>query len=316
MSRAPVPRIGLLGLGRMGLPIAGHLVAAGFSVTAFDPVPAQQDLAAARGIPLAPSMRAVAAAADVLVTVLPGPPELREALLGADGPDGADGGGILGALRAGTVWLDLTSNDPRVASEIAVAAAARGVASAGAPMGGGVSNAEARTLRFYVGADTSTLERVAPILRTLAVSNGIDHVGDGVADGYTAKLLANLLWFGQATAVTEALLLGTALGLTPDTLRATLMASAGGSVFLAEHLPHLLDGNYLEEFGVDRVVEELDALSALARAHNIPFETSDTVVRLHREALAAYGPVGGELLAAKLLEERAGITLRHDRPGG
>jgi 3-hydroxyisobutyrate dehydrogenase len=150
----------------------------------------------------------------------------------------------------------------------------------------------------------------------LAAPDGIDHVGQNVTDGYTAKLLANLLWFGQATAVTEALLLGKALGLSPDTLRATLAASAGGSVFVTEHLPHLLDGNYLEEFGIDRVVEELDALSALAREHGTPFETNGTVVRLHREALQRYGPVGGELLAAKLLEERAGVTLRRTVPVG
>jgi 3-hydroxyisobutyrate dehydrogenase len=308
MSRAPVPRIGLLGAGRMGLPITAHLVAAGFPVTVFDPDPDRAELAASRGASVVAHLSAAAADADVLVTVLPGPPELREAMLGH--------GGALVALRPGTAWLDLTSNDPRVAAEVAGLARSRDIASVGAPMGGGVSNAEAHSLRFYVGGDDASVSRIAPLLRALAAPGGIDHVGQSVTDGYTAKLLANLLWFGQATAVTEALLLGKALGLSPDTLRSTLMASAGGSVFLSEHLPHLLDGNYLEEFGIDRVVEELDALSALAREHNIPFETNNTVVRLHREALAAYGPVGGELLAAKLVEERAGDTLRHDRPGG
>lgn len=306
MPRAGVARIGLLGAGTMGMPIAARLVDAGYAVTVYDPDPARGELAVERGVSVVAHLRTAAADADVLVTVLPGPPELHEAMLGH--------GGALAALRPGAVWLDLTSNDPRIAVEVAGRAAGRGIDSVGAPMGGGAANAATGTLRFYVGGSGAAVARVTPVLKALSAPDGIDHVGQSISDGYTAKLLANLLWFGQVTAVTEALLLGQALGLSPDTLRATLTASAGGSVFLSEHLPHLLDGDYLEEFGIDRVVEELDTLSALADAHSIPFETSDVVVRLHREALATYGAVRGELLAAKLLEERAGNTLRHDLP--
>lgn len=306
MPRAGVPRIALLGVGRMGLPIAGHLVAAGFPVTAFDPNPSRAELAAAQGADVATSAPAAATAADVLLTVLPGPPEVRSALLG---PEGA-----LAALPTGAIWLDLTSNDPRIASELAHVASTRSIAAVGAPMGGGISNAEAHTLRFYVGGDSDTVTRVEPILRTLAAPGGIDHVGPTIADGFTAKLLANLLWFGQATAVTEVLLLGKALGLSPERLRATLAASAGGSVFISDHLTSLLNGDYLEDFGIDRVVEELDTLSALAQEHGTPFDTNTTVVRLHREALERYGPIGGELLAAKLLEERAGTSLSGTPP--
>jgi 3-hydroxyisobutyrate dehydrogenase len=302
ISLATVPRIGLLGVGRMGLPIAGHLAAAGFPVTAFDIDPVRESLAVARGLVLASDARAVAATADVLITVLPGPPELREAMLGADG--------ALAALRPGTLWLDLTTNDPRVAAELATRAAARDVSVVGAPMGGGVRDADAASLRFFVGADTNAFHRVRTILDALSAPGGITHVGENVAAGVTAKLLANLLWFGQAAAVTEALLLGKSLGLSPATLGATLSTSAGGSVFISEHLDSLLRGDYLEEFGIDRVVEELDTLSALAAARGTPFETSDTVVRLHRDALARFGPVGGELLGARLLEERAGTDLR------
>jgi hypothetical protein len=117
----------------------------------------------------------------------------------------------------------------------------------------------------------------------------IDHVGPSVADGYTAKLLANLLWFGQAVAVTEALLLGQSLGLAPARLAATLRASAGGSVFIDEYLDALLDGDYLETFSIARAVEELDTLASLAQQEGVPFELSATVVRLHREALERFG---------------------------
>jgi 3-hydroxyisobutyrate dehydrogenase-like beta-hydroxyacid dehydrogenase len=93
-------------------------------------------------------------------------------------------------------------------------------------------------------------------------------------------------------------------------LRDQLAASAGGSVFVDEYLDRLLDGDYLASFGIDRCVEELEILVSLAQGADVPFELSSTVARLHREALERFGAIDGELLAARLLEERAGRTLR------
>lgn len=175
-------------------------------------------------------------------------------------------------------------------------------------MAGGPAAAAIGTLAFFVGGDPDGVERARPVLDTLG--ERIDHIGPDVGDGYTAKLLANLLWFGQVVAVSEALLLGQELGIAPAKLRATLGASAGGSVFIEEYLDSLLDGDYAQTFGLDRVVEELTVLSELAASASVPFELSDHVTRIHREALERFGAVPGEMLAAKLLEERAGRTLR------
>jgi len=224
------------------------------------------------------------------VTVLPGAPEVESLFKTLE-------------LRPGTLWLDLTSNDPRVVRRIA----ATGVDVVGAPMGGGASAAATGDLHFFVGGAAASIDRARPVLELLGT---IEHIGEDVGDGYTAKLLANLLWFGQAVAVTEALLLGQSLGLAPAALKKTLAASAGGSVFIDEYLDRLLDGDYLEGFGIDRVVEELDTLASLATQEGVPFELSTLVARQHRDALERFGAVGGELLAAKLLEERAGRLLR------
>jgi 3-hydroxyisobutyrate dehydrogenase-like beta-hydroxyacid dehydrogenase len=274
----------------MGLPILERLLAAGHEVVAFDPLPERQDLA----------MRAGAAVelhpVDVLVTILPGPIELEAAM--------ADAWGLA------PLWIDLTSNDPSVATRLSREAEAHGVAYLSAAIAGGPLEAAAGTLAFFVGGPSAALDRARPVLESMG--DRVEHVGDSAADGNTAKLLANLLWFGQAVAVTEALLLGQSLGLEPGRLRDILSRSAGGSVFLDRHAPALLAGDYLESFGIDRVVEELDVLSALAKRSGVPFELSDTVARLHREALEAFGAVDGELLAAKLLEGRAGRALRAD----
>jgi 3-hydroxyisobutyrate dehydrogenase-like beta-hydroxyacid dehydrogenase len=271
----------VLGLGRMGAPIARAL-AERWEVVAYDPAVSPEG-----------SAEEVAAAVDVLVTVLPGAAEVRG--LGA----------VLGVLRPGSLWLDLTSGDPRVTRELAHP----GIEVVGAPMAGGPSAAEARTLAFFVGGAPGAVDRARPLLDALGTH---EVIGNDVGDGYTAKLLANLLWFGQVVAVAEAMLLGQSLGLDPVRLRRTLAASAGGSVFIDEYLDRLLEGDYAETFGLDRVVEELDTLASLAREQGVPFELSSLVARLHGEALERFGAVDGELLAARLLEERAGRELRSE----
>lgn len=273
-------RVGVLGLGRMGAPIARAL-AQHHEVVGYDPVVQPGD-------PVA-----LAASVEVLVTVLPGTAELDSL------PP------VLAALRPGSLWLDLTSSDPRVIRRLSSETQATLVV--GAPMAGGPAAAEASRLSFHVGGAPAAVERARPLLELLGT---VDAVGDDVGDGYTAKLLSNLLWFGQVVAVSEALLLGASLGLDLAVLRRTLAAGAGGSRFIDEYLDRLLEGDYAETFGVDRVVEELDTLASLAQQEGVPFELSRLVARLHREALDRFGPVPGELLAAKLLEERAGRDLR------
>lgn len=273
-------RVGVFGLGRMGAPIAMAL-AEHWDVVTYDPVVAPEGSAVD-----------VASSVDVLVTVLPGAAEVRAAM-----PP------VIAALRPGSLWLDLTSGDPRVTRELGRA----DIHVVGAPMAGGPSAAEANELTFFVGGEPAAVARAVPLLDALGTS---EVIGGDVGDGYTAKLLANLLWFGQVVAVTEALLLGQSLGIAPATLRRTLATSAGGSVFIDEYLDRLLAGDYAETFGLDRCVEELETLASLARQEGVPFELSELVARLHREALGRFGPVDGELLAAKLLEERAGRTLR------
>jgi 3-hydroxyisobutyrate dehydrogenase-like beta-hydroxyacid dehydrogenase len=177
-------------------------------------------------------------------------------------------------------------------------------------MAGGVTAAQSGTLRFYVGGGDDSVERARPILERVGT---VERVGKSIEDGYVAKLLANLLWFGQVVAVTEALLLGKSLGLSVDVLRLQLGASAGGSVFIDEYLDRLLAGDYLASFGIDRCVEELETLVSLAEANGVPFELSRLVARQHRDALERFGAIDGELLAAKLLEERAFTLLRTAR---
>ena len=292
-------RIGFLGVGRMGLPMCANLSRSGYDVTAGDLRVELGEAVTACGARWGSTSSEVAGAADVLITMLPGPQEVRDAML--------DPGGALDALPAGATWIDMSSSSPAVGREIGERAQARGVGVLDAPVGGGVPAARAGTLQLFVGGDAALIQRHRAVLE--ALGDRILHVG-GHGAGYTTKLLVNLLWFGQAVATAEALLLGRRAGIDLDVLREALASSAASSEFVRHDLEALFTGDYLESFGLDRCVEELATVTALARESGLPFELSELVERLHRRALTRYGPVDGELLGVALLEEEAGVTLR------
>lgn len=164
-----------------------------------------------------------------------------------------------------------------------------------------------------MGGDVALLERHRRLLELLADPRRISYFG-GQGTGYTAKLLVNLLWFGQAVATAEALLLARRAGLDLDVLRQALTGSAASSAFIRRDLGALLNGDYMASFGLDRCCEELAAVTALAREYDVPCELSSVVERTHQRALRRFGPVDGELLAVALLEEDAGLRLRHGPP--
>jgi 3-hydroxyisobutyrate dehydrogenase len=218
-------------------------------------------------------------------------------------------GGVLAALPPDAAWIDMTSNSPRTAEPLTAAARARGIGVLDAPAGGGPPAARAGMLQLFVGGDAALLDRCRPVLEVLADPQRITHIG-GNGSGYLAKLLVNLLWFGQAVATAEALLLASASGIDLDILRQALAGSAASSAFIASDLDALLDGNYLRSFELDRCCEELATVTSLARGLDLPRGLIELVDQTYQRALRRYGPAAGELLAVALLEEEAGIRLR------
>jgi 3-hydroxyisobutyrate dehydrogenase len=293
--------VGVIGVGRIGAPLVARLVAAGHEVVATDLRAERREIAERAGARWAPDAQRVTAASSVVFTVLPGSPELSEAVLGP--------GRLLTHMGAETVWIDMTSASVEVGRQCADEARAHGVDYLDAPIGGGVAGMQEGTVTLYVGGERRVLEAVEELFASFASS--VHHVGDNGA-GYLAKLLINLLWFGHATLTTEALLLAQRHGIPPDRMRTVLHESAGDSAFVARHLPALLAGDYLREFGLDRCVEELDSIEHTAESAGLPHPLTTAVAELHRAALGRYGPVDGELLGPAWLEEQAGSLLRGD----
>jgi 3-hydroxyisobutyrate dehydrogenase len=287
--------IGVIGVGRMGAAVCGRLVEAGFDLVAGDRDMDRATAARTAGARWAGSPVDVAASADVLITVLPGTDELVEAM-----------DTLAPALRPGTCWIDMTSSAPGASADVAHTLRARRVDCIEAPAGGDPMAARAGELQLFVGGAVDAVERCRVVLEALG---HVEHVG-GPGAGYTTKLLVNLVWFGQAVVVAEALLVAARGGIDVEVLRGVLTRSAADSRFAREALGQLLDGDYLRTFGLDRCCEELDAIAALAESRGVRFTVSAAVQRIYREALERYGPIDGELLPVALLEEQAGVRLR------
>jgi 3-hydroxyisobutyrate dehydrogenase len=295
-----VPQIGFADLGRMGLPMCAALVSAGYQVTATDRRAEAEESAVACGAIWRDTPAQAAAAADVLITMLPGPREVHAAMLGE--------AGALKGLAAGATWIDMTTNSPAAAGPIQEQAMKQGVEVLEAPVGGGIADAHEGKLQLFVGGAASVVERHRALLAVLGDPGRIVHTG-GHGTGYTAKLLVNLLWFGQAVATAEALLLGQRAGIDPAVLEHALAGSSAASTFIRRDMGSVFQGDYMASFGLDRICEELEEVTALAGDYQVPWELSSLVRRTYRRALARYGPVDGELLAVALLEEEAGNKL-------
>lgn len=277
----------MIGLGRMGQPICARLAGAGLEVLATDVRPALRVAATGAGAAWIDDAAELARQVDVLVSVLPGSTEVESVI-----------GSVAGCSA---LWVEMSAAAPRVASEIA----ARGIRALDAPVAGGPEAARAGTLTSFVGGREDDLALARPVLELLA--RRIVHVGPRGA-GYTAKLLANSLWFTQAVAVAEALAVASRSGLDPERVRAALEHSAAAGSFIERDAPALLAGDDLTSFALRLCCDQLDALLALAEDLSVPARVLGEVAATHRRALDRYGDVDGELLGARLVLEESGVA--------
>jgi 3-hydroxyisobutyrate dehydrogenase len=203
-------RVAVIGLGNMGGPMAANLVKAGHQVTGFDLVPASCEAAAAIGVTVAGSGADAVREAEIVLTMLPAGRHVLSAYQGSD-----DAEGLLAAARPGTVFIDSSTIDVADARAAASAAVAAGHRALDAPVSGGTVGAAAGTLTFMVGATVEDFADVGPVLSAMA--RKVVHCGSSGA-GQAAKVCNNMILGVSMIAVSEAFVLGEALGLTNEAL--------------------------------------------------------------------------------------------------
>jgi 3-hydroxyisobutyrate dehydrogenase len=219
-------RIGFIGLGNMGLPMALNLVKAGHDVTGFDVVKAQAGKLSAMGGGAAASVAAACADAEAIITMLPAGEHVREVYGG--------GGGVLATAPAGALLIDSSTVDVATARDTAAHAAGKGLAMVDAPVSGGVAGAQAGTLTFMVGGGEAAFARARPILA--AMGKTIVHAG-GAGTGQAAKICNNMILGVSMIAVSEAFLLAEKLGLDAQRLFDIASKSSGQCWSMTSYCP-------------------------------------------------------------------------------
>jgi 3-hydroxyisobutyrate dehydrogenase len=228
-----IRRVGVVGLGRMGLPMARHLVRAGFAVRGFDVAPERRDALVAAGGSGAATVADLARDSDAVLVMVTDDAQVRAVALGGGGMDG-----VLGAVPQGGALIISSTVKPSTCVAVAQAAAGWGVGVLDAPVARGQRNAERGTLAVFVGGPSDLFERCRPVFE--AFGEEIVHVGERVGMGQVAKLTNNLLLWAGVVAAHEALTLGERLGVAPARLREALLRGSGDSWVLRElHLINL-----------------------------------------------------------------------------
>lgn len=294
--------IGFIGLGNMGSGMTRNLQKAGFDLVVNDIRRESAEALLAGGAIWADSPAEVAAASDVVITMLPTPRHVDTVV---NGPQG-----ILAGIADGGTWVDMSTSVPDVANRVRADHAARGLHILDAPVSGMSVGAATGMLQIFVGGDAADLERLRPVFEAMGDPERILHVG-AAGTGYAVKLMINQLWFSHLVATAEVLSIGVKAGVDLAVLRNSLIASPANSNFIQNDVLSILDnGDYDEGFAIALACKDLGLSIDLARSVGVPAELSSLVEQIYRRARAQYGDSAGEMTPVKLYEDLIGVDLR------
>ncbi|GAB3061650.1 2-hydroxy-3-oxopropionate reductase [Intrasporangium mesophilum] len=280
--------IGFIGLGIMGGPMASNLVAAGFDVVGFNRSRAKVDALIARGGRGGTGIGDAVKGSDVVITMLPDSPDVREVVLGSDG--------VLAHSRPGQLLIDMSTIRPDVSREIAAAGAAVGVLTLDAPVSGGEAGAVEGNLSIMVGGAEADVQAAAPVFA--ALGSTIVHVGPHGA-GQTVKAANQLIVAGHLQLLAEALVFLEASGVDREAAVRVLGGGLAGSTVLTRKSPAMLAGDFRPGFRLALHHKDLGIVTQAAREAGVVIPLGAAVAQLVA-ALVARGD--GQLDHSALLK--------------
>jgi 3-hydroxyisobutyrate dehydrogenase len=273
-------KVGFIGAGTMGQPMLANLVRKGFRAIAYDTAPAALDAAVRLGAERAGSAAETAAAADLVITMLPSSANVETVYLGA--------GGILEAAPRGRLCVDMSTIDPGTSQRVAARLRERGLRFLDAPVSGGVGGATAGTLAIMVGGEAADLEEARPVFAAMGTS--IIHVG-AVGAGEVAKLCNNLIAGSALVAVAEAFRIGEAFGVDPQILTNVIAKSSGATWVMGNMhpVPGIVETaassrQYTPGFMTDLMAKDLGLAVNAAREKRVPVAVAPAAQQLYRMA--------------------------------
>jgi 3-hydroxyisobutyrate dehydrogenase len=288
-----IGRIGFIGIGRMGWPMAIRLIEAGHTVAVQDAAPGRaEDFARRHGGTAGEAARG----ADVLVTMLPTSREVAQVLAEA-----------APLLAPGAVVIEMSSGEPSATRALAADLASRGIAMVDAPVSGGVARAETGSLAIMTGGDAAALDRVDPLLRAMGTT--ITRCGE-IGAGQAMKALNNLISAAGFLVSVEALLIGSRFGLDPAVMVDVLNASTGMNNSTQRKIKQfVLSRSFDSGFGLDLMVKDLSIALQVGRETATPAPLSAQTRELWAAAAGLLGPGQDHTAAARFSEALAAAEL-------
>ena len=264
-------KIGFIGLGIMGKPMAKNLIKAGYSLVVNDINKEAVAELVASGAAEAASAKEVASQSDVVVTMLPNSPHVQTVVLGE--------GGVIEGAKEGLVVVDMSSISPIVSREVAAELAKKGVVMLDAPVSGGEPKAIDGTLAIMVGGPEETFKVVEPILQMM--DKNVTLVGE-IGSGNTTKLANQIMVAANIAGMSEALVLATKADVDPEKVFKAIRGGLAGSTVLDAKAPLVLDGNFKPGFRIDLHIKDLQNALDTAATVKTPTPLSDSIIGMMR----------------------------------
>ena len=267
-------KVGFIGVGNMGGPMCRNIIKnTNHEVIVFDLNADAMKACTDLGASSAASVADVAARCDVVITSLPLPKIVEDVTLGA--------GGIAENAKAGTVFIDLSTNAPATAKRVAAGMAAKGIEMLEAPVSGGTARAKDGTIVIMVGGDAKVFESNLPLLKSF--SGEVIHLGE-IGFGSVAKLINNMLAFCNAAAAAEALMMGKRSGIDLKKLDAVIRNASGMSSGYAGMATKAFAGDFAPSFALDLAHKDMRLAMELADELGVPGLIAPQVLNLQRMA--------------------------------
>ena len=248
--------IGFIGLGIMGKPMSINLLKAGYSLIVNDLNRDAVNEVASYGAKIAQTNAEVAANSDVIITMVPNSPHVKNVIFGANG--------VMETIKKGTIIVDMSSINPIVSKEICVEVEKKGCFMLDAPVSGGEPKAIDGTLSIMVGGRKEVFDQVKEILS--AMGNSVVLCGD-IGAGNTTKLANQIIVAVNIAAVSEALVLGKKAGVDPDAIFNAIKGGLAGSTVMNAKVPMMMEGNFKPGFRINLHIKDLN--NCLETAHNV-----------------------------------------------
>ena len=294
-------KIGFIGLGIMGKPMAKNLLKAGYELNIYDiNEAAVEEVKAAGGKPCSTSAE-VASLSDIVLTMLPNSPHVKNALLEKDG--------VLEGMKKGTIIVDMSSIDPTVSVELEKAVTAAGGEMIDAPVSGGEPKAVDATLSFMCGGKEEVFEKVRPILEKMGSS--VVLVGP-IGSGNMTKLANQIIVAVNIAALSEAMVLAAKSGVNPENVYKAIRGGLAGSTVMDAKAPMILDRNFNPGFRIELHIKDLQNALDCAHAVNSPIPLTAEVMEIMQGLKVAGMEKNDHDAIIRHYEKLAGVEVRRD----